>query len=339
MGTRQVVIDTTTLKEIVQGLSEKLRAYYVFPDVAEEICAHLQKRLDDGEYADIAEGEFLAFALTQHMQDVSQDEHLWVRWHPEPLPDHEGELRHNREWMEEQRAAARLHNYGLHRVERLPGSVGYLDIRKFHRAEWGGDVAAAAMNLVANAHALIIDLRKCEGGCPGMVALISSYLFGEEPVHLNSLYWREDDVTEQFWTLPHVPGQRFGDKPVYVLTGKDTFSAGEEFAYNLKTRRRATLVGETTGGGAHPGASYRLEAHFEVFIPVGRAINPITQDNWQGSGVVADVSVPQEQALAAAYSLALRAVIESIGRPASRPLSLLLEEAQAALADLEAVRT
>ncbi len=167
----------------------------------------------------------------------------------------------------------------------------------------GGDTAAAAMNFLANTDALIIDLRQYLGGYPGMTALISSYLFGEEPTHLNSIYWRDEDVTQQYWTLPYIPGKRFGDKPVYVLISKVTFSAGEGFACNLKTRQRATLVGEKTDGGAHPGASYRLHPHFEVFIPVGRAINPIPNANWEGVGVLPDIAVSQVQALKVAYRL------------------------------------
>jgi len=189
------------------------------------------------------------------------------------------------------------------------------------------------MNLIAHTNALIIDLRQCQGGNPGMVALISSYLFAGEPIHLNSLYWREEDFTQQYWTLPYVPGQRFVDKPVYVLTSSGTFSAGEEFAYNLQTRQRATLVGETTGGGAHPGSPYRLHPHFEAFIPVGRAINPITNENWEGCGVAPDVAATQEEALTVAYRLALESIIESIGKPASPPVARLLHEAQTALAD------
>jgi C-terminal processing protease CtpA/Prc len=188
------------------------------------------------------------------------------------------------------------------------------------------------MNFLAHTNALIIDLRQCRGGNPGMVALISSYLFDGEPLHLNSLYWREEDFTQQYWTLPYVPGKRYSDKPVYVLTSPATFSAGEEFAYNLQTRQRATLVGATTGGGAHPGSPYRLHPHFEVFIPVGRAINPVTNDNWEGKGVIPDITVAQEKALNVAHRLALETIIENCGKPTSVPLKRLLAEAQAALA-------
>jgi C-terminal processing protease CtpA/Prc len=243
----------------------------------------------------------------------------------------------NQERLVEFRQKAKLDNYGFHKVERLPGNVGYIEIRYFTRPSWGsGDTAVAAMNFLANVNALIFDLRKCRGGNPGMVALISSFLLGEdEPIHINSLYWREEDFTQQYWTLPYVPGKQFDNIPIYVLTSKETFSAGEEFAYNLKALQLATLVGEATGGGAHPGSPYRIHPHFEVFIPVGRAINPITNQNWEGVGVLPDIPTSEEEALQIAYSMALKSIIKSISKPASRPFVKLLEEAQAALKDTE----
>jgi hypothetical protein len=333
MSTDHIMIDAATQAGIVHSLAEKLRANYVFPDVAEQICARLQQHLADGDYAGPTDGEFLAFALTHHLQEVNGDEHLWVRWHPEPLPDHEGQLRHSEEWTAQLRLKARLNNYGLHRAERLPGNVGYLDIRRLERPAWAGETAVAAMHFVAGAHALIIDLRQCTGGTPGMVALISSYLFDDEPVHLNSIYWRDDDITQQYWTLPYVPGERLAGKPVYVLISRVTFSGGEEFAYNLQTRGRATLVGEKTDGGAHPGGSHRLHPHFEVFIPVGRAVNPVTGDDWEDSGVVPDIPTAPEEALNVAYRLALESVLADLGEASSGPLGALRAEAQAALRD------
>ena len=335
MDTRQVVIDETTRILIIQNISEKLKTYYVFPDVAEQISASLQKHLEHKEYADLTDGELFSKTLTEHIQEINQDKHLRVRWYPEPLPDEEASMDQNQEWLDDWREQAKLDNYGLHKAERLPGNVGYLDVRVFHSAAWGGEIAIAAMNFLSNTSVLIVDLRKCRGGEPGMVVLISSYLFGEEPLHLNSLYLRSDNITQQYWTLPYVPGQRFLDKPVYILTSKDTFSGGEEFAYNLKTRQRATLIGETTRGGAHPGMSYRLHPHFDVFIPNGRAINPVTGINWEGSGVVPDIPVPQEEAFAVAYRMALESILEDLREATSSPLRPLREEAQVALKNLE----
>ena len=329
-------INISTQKEIIAALSEKLRAAYVFPDVAEELCAFLLQHLEDGTYDDIHEGEFFAFALTTHLQEVSQDKHLWVRWHPEPLPAHKGSLLQNAEKIEEFKQRARLDNYGIFKVERLPGNIGFIDIRYFYRTSWGsGETITAAMNFLANTNAVIVDLRQCGGGNPGTVALVCSYFFEGEPIHLNSLHWREDDLTEQYWTLSYVPGKRMAHQPVYVLTSQDTFSAGEEFAYNLQTQRRAKVIGEVTGGGAHPGSPYRLHSHFEAFIPNGRAINPITNENWEGVGVQPDISVPKDQALKTATELALETIIDEIGPAASGPLGKLLDEAKYALAKLK----
>jgi len=335
MDTKPAIIDSITCAEIVHTLSEKLRAYYVFPDIAEQICMRLQEHLQNGDYTDITEGELLASALTAQLQEVNQDKHLRVRWYPEPLPDHEGPMQHNQAWLDEWHQQAIFDNYGLHKAERLPGNVGYLDIREFYYPSWGGDIAVAAMNFLAATNALILDLRKCRGGDPDMVALIVSYLFGEERVQLSSLYWREGNVTQEYWTLPYVPGKRYGGKPIYVLTSKDTFSGAEALAYDLKTHQRATLIGEVTSGGAQPGSPYRLHSHYDVFIPIGRSINPVTGTNWEGSGVTPDIFVPQEQAFQVAYRTALRAITTSLGESSSGPLTNFAEEAQKALKDLE----
>ena len=335
MSPDQFVLDAAAHIEIIRNLSEKLRAYYVFPDIADQICKQLQKHLESGDYDDITEGELFALALTVHLQEVSQDKHLQVRWYSEPLPVHEGPISQNQEWMDKRRQQAELDNYGFYKVERLPGNVGYLDVREFYDTLWGGNTAVAAMVFLASTNVLIVDLCKCRGGDPDMVSLIISYLFEEERVHLNSLYLREGNVAQQYWTLPYVPGKRFGNKPVYLLISKDTFSGGEEFAYDLKTRHRAILVGETTGGGANIGTPYRLHLHFDVFIPVGRAINPITGENWEGSGVAPDISVPQDQAFKVAYNLALQSIIASLGESPSGPFKALAEEVQEAFKGLE----
>ncbi|MCP4429176.1 MAG: peptidase, partial [Chloroflexi bacterium] len=192
MKTNQIVLDTIARKSIIQNLVEKLQSLYIFPDLAKEICARLQIHLDDGAYDDMTEGDFFAYALTTHMQEVNQDEHLWVKWHSEPLPDEQETLRHDPKWRAEQQLKAKLFNNGFHKVERLPGNIGYLDIRYFHRPAWGGETAVAAMNFLAHTTALIIDLRKCPGGFAGMISLISSYLLGEDSVHLGTVKWTDD---------------------------------------------------------------------------------------------------------------------------------------------------
>ena len=170
-----------------------------------------------------------------------------------------------------------------------------------------GSTAVAAMNFLSNVDAIIFDLRENGGGDPKMIALISTYLFGKR-THLNDLWERKGDATDQYWTLPYVPGKRLEDKPVCVLTSKQTFSGAEEFSYNLKNLKRATLVGETTGGGAHPVSGHRIDDHFMIGVPFARAINPISKTNWEGKGVEPDVKVTASDALTTAEKLALEKV-------------------------------
>ena len=284
-------IDAKASRDVIEGILKELKAAYVFPETAAKMEADLRKRLDKDEYEGITSARKLAEMLTEQLQAVSKDKHLRVFYSYEPIP--EGRRTRSRspapgkedDMWERMRERGRSTNFGFEKAERLEGNVGYLDLRMFMPAELGGETAAAAMNLLANTDALIIDVRKNGGGAPSMVALICSYLFGPEPVHLNDLYFRPEDSTHQWWTLPHVPGTRYEGKPVYVLTSKRTFSAAEEFTYNLKCLKRATIVGETTGGGAHPGGTRKVHEHFVVFIPSGRAINPISKTNWEGTGV------------------------------------------------------
>ena len=329
-------VDAATRAEVIDALLKQLRESYVFPEVAQKMEAAVRERARNKEYDQLTSAQAFAAALTTHLQEVSRDKHLRVRYSPEPAPVRQRRAEPSAEERERFRSFGRRINYGFEKVERLPGNVGYLDFRGFFDPEGGADTVAAAMNFLANTDALIIDLRQNGGGDPRMVALITSYLFGGEPVHLNSLYWREGDRTEEFWTLKSVPGKRYEGKDVYVLTSNRTFSGAEEFSYNLKNLRRATIVGETTGGGAHPGGMFRLAEHFGAFIPTGRAINPITKTNWEGVGVKPDIEVPADQALKTAHLMAVqKAAGKTTDEQLKRALKDLSENLQRELDELK----
>ena len=191
----------------------------------------------------------------------------------------------------------------------LPGNVGYLKFNSFVDASMAGPTAVAAMNFLAHTDALIIDLRDNGGGSPSLIQLITSYFF-EEPEHLNSFYIREGDQTHQFWTLPYVPGKKMLNTDLYVLTSSRTFSGAEEFTYNLKNMKRATIVGETTGGGAHPVSPHIINDHFAINIPFGKAVNPITNSNWEGTGIEPHIKTSKADAYDKAYLLALEELIK-----------------------------
>lgn len=322
----QLLLDAETRTEVIERLFERIHEQYVFPDVAQRLEEDLRRRLKAGEYDRLTTGEEFCLFLTAHLQEISHDRHFFLVYHArgQSSPKQEGS-------RDVEQEGGAIQNFGFQRVERLQGNIGYLDLRSFYPAEIGGETAVAAMAFLAHCSALIIDLRHNDGGEPSMIALLSSYLFEGEPVHLNDFYRRFTQSIQQFWTLPYVPGRRYGaQKPIYVLIGPQTASAAEEFAYNLKTLQRAILIGKTTAGGAHPLEAFWIHPQIEAFIPAWRAINPLTGTNWEGTGVVPDVDVPPENALKVAYARALETIFKNPGKLAKEVGKSLLKEVQAA---------
>jgi len=307
-----MTLDAPTRRAVIDGVIARLNEAYVFPDTARAMERAIRARQGRHEYDGLTSARAFAESLTAHLQAVSRDRHLRVRYSAEPLPESRPDQGPGPAEEARARAFGRRVNYGIERAERLTGNVGYLEVRSFgFEPEWAEATVGAAMTVLANTDALIIDLRRNGGGSPAYVALISSYLFGPDSVHLNSLYWRPEDRTDAFYTRVDVPGTRYGpDKPVYVLTSRRTFSGAEEFAYNLQTRKRAVIVGDTTGGGAHPGGMRRVTEHFGVWVPSGRAINPITGTNWERVGVRPDLAAPADSALRVAQLAALRDLLQ-----------------------------
>ena len=290
----------------IDTLCSQVVRHYVFPDVAERVVAVLRERHAGGHYDEIDGDEEFAAAVTADLQSVNGDKHLRLLYSVDPIGEQDDD-----ELFDEAayRAEVELANGGIAEVRRLDGNVGYLDLRLMHAAAYAGQAVVAAMTLVAHTDALIVDVRRNGGGDPFTVALYCSFLF-DEPTHLNDLYSRPNDSTYHSWTQQYLPGPRFGGtKPVFVLTSSYTFSGAEEFAYNLKTRGRAVLIGERTRGGAHPGSRYRVDTHLKSAVPSGRAINPVTGTNWEGVGVEPDVELPADDAFAAAYGRAIDHVL------------------------------
>jgi hypothetical protein len=306
-------IDAKAATAVIDGALKHLDENYVFPEVAAKMAEAIRRRLADGEYANVKTGQELAGLLSRHLQDVSKDKHLRVTCSTEKLPPQPPQGgAPTPEMRERSRLFARKVNGEYKKVERLAGNIGYLRVDAFMHSDDAAGPAAAAMGFLANTEALIIDVRYNGGGSPHGVALLCSYLFDEKPVHLNSLYWRRGNRTDDFWTLKELAGPRYVGKDVYVLTSARTFSAAEEFTYNLQCQKRATIVGETTGGGAHPGGGFRINDHFRMFVPTGRAINPITKTNWEGTGVKPDVPASADRALEVAHERAVAKLLESV---------------------------
>ena len=307
-----LTIDAATRTKVIDGVLKRLNDSYVFPEVAKKMEQSIRERVSNKEYDQVTSAKDFAMKLTNDLQAVSNDKHLRVRYSHRAIPERGPRREPTAEEREQEKRELTWMNHGFSKVERLPGNIGYLEFLNFLNPELGADTVAAAMNFINGTDALIIDMRNNGGGDPAMVALVCSYLFGPEPVHLNDLYWREGNRTDEFWTKKEVPGKRYLNKDVYVLTSKRTFSGAEEFTYNLKNLKRATIIGETTGGGAHPGGGFRISENFGMFVPTGRAISPITKTNWEGTGVTPDVAVPADQALLTAQIMALKKSLPTV---------------------------
>lgn len=304
---------TNQEKEItVDSISNKLLGFYIFPDVAEEMSDHIRENLKKGKYNSINNPNDFAYQLTADLLSISHDKHIHVDYDPEGIKAQNEvfTLEDSLNYLQRYINDIKRDNFGFKELKILGGNIGYLDLRSFSDVEYAGPTAVSAMNFLSNSDAIIIDLRRNGGGSPAMIQLITSYLFNSDPVHLNNFYWRPNNETTQTWTLPYVQGTRVPNTPVYLLTSNRTFSAAEEFSYNLKNLKRATIIGETTGGGAHPGGSVNATEKFSINIPSGRAINPITKTNWEGTGVTPHFEIPANQAFEFAQIKALETLIE-----------------------------
>jgi hypothetical protein len=312
---RPVTVDRALKQAMVDSLVSFLNRNYVFANKAGPVGAAVRKQLRSGAYDKITDPEELAAALTRDLLAASNDKHLRVRFGNEQIALVRADTTPGRV-TPAQLQAARNDNFGFYRLERLPGNIGYLDLRSFMGLDLpgAGATAVAAMNFLANSRAIIIDLRKNGGGDPSMIQLLSSYLFGSTQ-HLNDLRSRPENFTYQFWTLPYVPGPTMPDVPVYVLTSGYTFSGAEEFANNLRELKRATIVGEATGGGAHAGQGMILNDWFIMFMPTMQAINPVSKSNWEGTGVKPHIAVAADSALDIAHLRALDSLLKTTTDP------------------------
>ena len=307
-------LDAKMRAEVVTGVGDLLVKLYIFPEKAKEMAALITKKLQEGQYDKIDDVQAFASSLTDDLRSVTKDRHIRVIYGPEIVKQirvRESQSADDREkWRQQALQEERRENFGFKEVKLLDGNIGYLDLRGFSGFREAAETGIAAMNFLANADAVIIDLRRNGGGSPEMIQLMSSY-FLKGRTHLNSFENRGEDTLEQYWSFPFVPGKPMFDTDLYILTNRTTFSAAEEFTYNMKNLKRATIVGETTGGGAHPGGTKIVNDSFLLWVPTGRAVNPITKTNWEGTGIAPDIAIESDKALDKARTVALEKMIKS----------------------------
>ena len=298
-----VVLDRAYRRRVIDGIRSDLDQFYVDAALAAAMGKAIETKARAGDYGGETDGDVFAARLQADLRSVSRDKHVTVGFTPfkpppQTAPSAEDAARFRNTLLET--------NCAFEEVKVLPDNIGYVKFDVFGPPEICAPTAAAAMGFVAHARAVIFDLRDNTGGSPAMVSFIASYLF-DQPTHLNDLYDRHANETRQFWTTPYSIGSSLAKTPVFLLTSSRTFSGAEEFAYDLLQQKRATIVGETTGGGAHPVAPHVVADHIIVGVPFAKAVNPVSKGNWEGSGVEPNVKVPAAEALETAETMLARA--------------------------------
>jgi hypothetical protein len=296
-------VDAHLRAQLVANLGRQLAAHYVFPDKAAKMGALLRERLDSGAYDRLQDADQLASAITADLQSVTRDLHMHISASRAVVPTSLGvpgaAPAEAPSLLDRARGAVSAHfsRSGVDQVNLLAGGVGYLKLSSFAMPTQQAPKLARAFDKLAASSSLIIDLRDNPGGDPQGVALLAGYLLAQ-PTHLNDIWWRDTRQTSASWSMAKVDGRHYGaNRRVFILTSRQTRAAAEEFAYSMKQLQRATIVGESTWGGAHPTRRYFAGSHFVAHIPTGRAINPISRSNWELTGVIPDLAVPPAKAL------------------------------------------
>ncbi|MEW7851023.1 S41 family peptidase [Massilia aurea] len=313
----EIVIDKGTRKETIDTLIAKLNAHYVFPEKAKKVEATLRQNLREAKYDKISDGDKFAEVLTEDLYQITHDQHMAVRSSPKKVPYDQADApppTTQAEWDQRTPFVRRhLLNIGLAlgkvgsaEVEHLASNIGYLKLTDFPPDFVMEKRYATAMNKLADTDGLIVDVRENRGGGPATVTLLISY-FVDQRTRVNDIWDRTAGITTQQWTSTKLRGKRYGGKkPVVILVGPNTKSAGEDFAYTMQAMKRATVLGKPTWGGANPSRPYRVSDYFAAWIPSRRTISPITQTNWDGVGVIPDIQAAHDKSLEMATALLQR---------------------------------
>jgi hypothetical protein len=306
------IIDSQLRQRLVHNITSELEARYVAPEKTKAIGSYLQTKLQSGAYEKFKDANELASAFTSDLRTASKDLHLLVTYNPAleralknapTLPSVElPELPPTPEQLTKQRQS----NYDFRKLEIMSGNVGYLELRSFVDLNQSKDTAAAAMNFLANTDAVIIDLRQNPGGFVNLKNFLASYFYGVDSVELLSRYHREGDVTVKEWTLREVPGKRLQHVDLYVLTSRQTGSAGEGFSFILQQRQRAKIIGEQTSGAGYGNKEFPIGDGFVFYISTFRQFDPRTGRGWQEVGVKPDIGISSGRALSVAHFEAVK---------------------------------
>lgn len=295
-------------RAVIVSLAQVLRERFAFRERGIAAAAEIEAMERRGEFAGARSAAELLALIDSKIVPLVNDQHFRVRYlGPEAVAGFT-EAPPTVEELAAFHEEVRLRGSEIPDVRWLPGNAGYIRISLFLDTPPGVEKQVAAMGMLADTGALIIDVRGTPGGEPAGVANVIGHLVSERTPTVRVETAFDPSLDRTFHAEPRTPA--FTGKPVFVLIDGETGSGAEEFAYDLQAMQRAVLVGQTTSGAANPGGFRPLSAGFVAFIPMQIVSHTMTGSNWEGVGVRPDVEVPADQALTHAHRLALEAILK-----------------------------
>jgi hypothetical protein len=292
-------------QQVIDSVSSNLKKYYIFPDLAEQMIDLLNNQLEEGNYAELISYEQFGQAITKDLRSLDNDKHLWIWYNPGWIKNELSRVVGLSKDIDSDLQKAQKENFGFKEMKILEGNVGYFRFDEFSDYPEALETIVGVFNFLQYTDAIIIDLRNNNGGSPEMVQFLCSFFFSPPTIHLNSLKYKEEFKVTQYWTYQFLPGPRLINQLIFILVSEKTASAAEEFAYNLQNLNRAKIIGVRTRGAAHHNKFKIINSNYFMSIPIARAINPITNTNWEGIGVQPDEEIEPALAYDKAYQLAL----------------------------------
>ncbi len=287
------------VNEIVQKIPPLIETHHVDRTRAKEIAILFSELVKSGKYQQIRQAKALAERVSEDLKEISSDGHLYLSY-SDSMQISNDTLGDN-DWEAVERDAEIRLNYGFTKIEVFEGNVGYLRIVEWMHPKRSLPTAVAAMKLIENTRALIIDVRGNGGGYPGIMEYILNHYFEGPPQLLSTTRYSDGETLPYTkYTSDLIQGKLMVGKPLYILVDKDTGSASEYFAYTLQSFGKALIVGSNTAGAANMNSYYSLVDNFRLSVSTASPINAKTEDNWELIGITPDISAAKIDALAVA---------------------------------------
>lgn len=173
----------------------------------------------------------------------------------------------------------------------LPDDVGYLRIEAFKYPTTAEAAADEMTALLADARAVIVDVRH-DGGGSDAVARMFAARFADEARTVMTSEAMVPGTGALAEPVPWVvePADRALTMPIILLVDDRTISAAENFAIMMRAFGHVTIIGETTAGALADTFTHRIGGGWVFGVP-SNVLRDAGWQSWEGIGVVPNVWV------------------------------------------------